>query len=103
MSSTFLFLVLLNEMRRLGKSYALLFLFLFLIKGMGWVCLEATTGGVLQKRILQYLQENTCVAVFYNNVSGFVKMRLHHGAFVVNVVKSSRASILKDICKWLLQ
>ena len=47
---TFLFLVLLNEMRMLGKSSVLPFLFLFLIKRTGrWVCLEAATGGVLQK------------------------------------------------------
>ena len=44
-----LFLVLLNEMRMLGKSNALPFLFLVLIKGVSGVCLEAATGGVLQK------------------------------------------------------
>ena len=49
---------------------------------MGAVCLEAATGGVPQKKmflkISQYLQQNTCVGAFFDKVSGFVKMRVHH-------------------------
>ena len=78
----FLFLVLLNEIRMLGKSSALPFLFLVLIRGMGAVYLEAATGGVPQKnmflKISQYLQQNTCVGAFFDKVLGSVKMRLHH-------------------------
>ena len=77
-----LFLVLLNEIRMLGKSSALPFLFLVLIRGMGAVYLEAATGGVPQKnmflKISQYLQQNTCVGAFFDKVLGSVKMRLHH-------------------------
>ena len=77
-----LFLVLLNEIRMLGKSSALPFLFLVLIRGMGAVYLEVATGGVPQKKmflkISQYLQQNTCVGAFFDKVLGSVKMRLHH-------------------------
>ena len=77
-----LFLVLLNEIRMLGKSSALPFSFLVLIRGMGAVYLEAATGGVPQKKmflkISQYLQQSTCVGAFFDKVLGFVKMRLHH-------------------------
>ena len=77
-----LFLVLLNEIRMLGKSSALPFLFLVLIRGTGAVYLEAATGGVPQKKmflkISQYLQQTTCVGAFFDKVLGSVKMRLHH-------------------------
>ena len=72
---------------------------------------EAATGGVLRKevllKILQYLQENTCVGVFLKQVTGlqvynFIKKRLQHRCFPVNIAKFLRTPILKNICERLL-
>ena len=67
---TFFFLVLLNKMRMLGKSNVLPFLFLVLIKGMGrWSVSRSSHRKYSKKKlflkILQYLQENTCVGVSF--------------------------------------
>ena len=61
---TFLFLVLLNEMRMLGKSSVLPFLFLFLIKRTGrWGVSRSSHRRCSSKKLFlktsQYLQENT--------------------------------------------
>ena len=89
----------------LGKSSALPFLFLVLIKGMGGVYLEVVTGGFYKKYVLEnfsiFTGKHPCWSVF-NSTSGFVKMKLHHRGFLVNVVKSLRAPILKIISEWLV-
>ena len=48
-------------------------------------------------KISQYSQENTCV-----RVSLFIKNRLQHSCFLVNIAKFWRASIMKNICERLL-
>ena len=53
------------------------------------------------------MQENICVGVFFNNGAGFqggnfIKMRLQHRCFPVNIAKFLRTPILKNISKQLL-
>ena len=56
--------------------------------------LEAATRVILYKKLLlkisQYLQENTCVGV------SFIKRRLQHRYFPVNIAKCLRTPILKN-------
>ena len=48
-------------------------------------------------KISQYSQENTCL-----KACNFIKKRLQHRHFSVNIAKFLRTPILKNICKWLL-
>ena len=61
---------------------------------------EAGTGVVLYKKlllkILQYSQENTCVGV------SFIKRRVQHRCFPVNIAKCLRTPILKNSYEWRL-
>ena len=61
---------------------------------------KAATGGVPYKKmllkILQYLQENTCVGVF--QACNFIKKRLQCRCFPVNIAKFLRTLIFKNIC-----
>ena len=68
---------------------------------------EAAIGGVLKKKLFlklsQYSQENSCVGIFFNKVSGlqafnFIKKRLQHWCISVNIAKFLRKPILKNIC-----
>ena len=57
--------------------------------------------------ILQILQQNTCVGVSFNKVTGFkacnvIEKRLRHKCFLVKFAKFSRTPILKNICEQLL-
>ena len=48
---------------------------------------------------LQYSQENTFIGVSSYN---FIKKRVQHSCFPVNITKFSRTPILKNICEELL-
>ena len=48
-------------------------------------------------KILQYLQENTCLESLFNKLAG-----LQHRCFSVNIAKFLRTPILKSICEQLL-
>ena len=71
---------------------------------------EATTGGVLQKKmfwkIWKILWENTCVGVFLltreNIIKKYIKNRLQHRCFLVEFAKFLRTPIPKNICERLL-
>ena len=60
-------------------------------------------------KILQYPQKNTCVGVFFlnRNVSlqswNFMKERLQHSFFPVNIAKFLKTPILEIICKQLFE
>ena len=54
-----------------------------------------------------YSQENTCVESCFNKVAGlkacdFIKKRLQHRCFSVNIARFIRKPILKNISEWLL-
>ena len=58
-------------------------------------------------KILQYSQENTCVGSRFNRLAGFktcnfIKKRLQHWCFPMNIAKFLRTLILKKICEQLL-
>ena len=58
-------------------------------------------------KISQYSQKKTCAGVFQVCVEGlqaryFIKKRLQHRCFPVNIAKFLRTPILKNICEWLL-
>ena len=65
--------------------------------------------GILQKKfllkILQCLQENTCVEVYFINNSedpkacNYIKKRLQHKCLPVNTAKFLRTTILNEICE----
>ena len=58
---------------------------------------EAATGGVLQ-----YSQENTCVGASLVSLSvNFIKKKLQHRYFPVNMTKFLRRPILKNISERL--
>ena len=50
-------------------------------------------------KISQYLQYNTCAGVSGVN---FIKKRLQHKCFPVNITEFSKTPISKNICEWLL-
>ena len=59
-------------------------------------------------KILQYSQKNTCVRVFFNENPGlqscnFIKERLQHRCFSVNIAKFLRIPILKEIYERLFE
>ena len=56
---------------------------------------------------LQYLQENTCAGVFFNKVAGckacnFIKKRLQHRCFPVNIAKLLGKTFFIEQLLWLL-
>ena len=58
-------------------------------------------------KISQYSQENTCVSVSFYKVAGlqacnFIKKRLQHWCFPVNIAKYLGTPILRNICEQLL-
>ena len=58
-------------------------------------------------KISQYLQENICVKVSFNQVAGlqvciFIKKRFQHRCFSVSIEKFKKTRILKKICEQLL-
>ena len=58
-------------------------------------------------KISQCSLENTCVGVFLYKIAGlkacnFIKKRLQHRYFSVNIAKFLRITILKNICERLL-
>ena len=70
---------------------------------------RTATRGVLEKKLLfiisQYSQENSCVGGFFLiklQAFSFIKKRLQHSCFPVNIAKFLRTPILKKICKRLL-
>ena len=73
---------------------------------------EAASGGVLYKKLFlkisQYSQEKTYIGVsLFNKVAGFqactfIKKRLYHRCFLVNITKFLRMPTWKNICEWLL-
>ena len=72
---------------------------------------EAATGGVLWKKLFLKIshnsQETICVEVSFNKVAGllaciFIKKRLQHRFFLVNIAKFLRTPILKNSCERLL-
>ena len=66
----------------------------------------ATWGDLLKKLLLNVLQCSMLGSLFNEaadlNVCIFIRKRLKHGCFHVNIAKFLRASILKNICKRLL-
>ena len=86
----------------LGKSYVLPFLFLVLVKGMGrWGESRSSHRRCSKKIFLKnftiFTRKHLCWSLF-NKVAGFIKMRLQHRGFLVNIVKSLRVLILKNGC-----
>ena len=72
---------------------------------------KAVTRDVMQKKLFlkisQYSQENTCVGVFFNKVTGLqdsnlIRKRLQHICFPEICKKNLVSPILKSICKRLL-
>ena len=58
-------------------------------------------------KISQKSQENTCVGVSFNKISGlnaynFITKRLQHRCFPVNIAKFLRTTIFKEHLQWLL-
>ena len=58
-------------------------------------------------KILEYSQENTCVGGIFNSVAGlktcnFIKKRLQHRHFPVNIAKFSRTAFFIEHLQWLL-
>ena len=61
------------------------------------ICSEATTRGVLQFKISEILQKNTCFD--HLQACRFIKKRLQHSHFPWKFPKSSRTPFLKNICE----
>ena len=80
--------MLLNEMRMLCESNALPFLFLVLIKEMGGVPRSSNRRCFAIKLFRNIYKKTLVLESFLNNVSGFVKIRLHHRVFLVNIMNS---------------
>ena len=62
---------------------------------------------VPKARTSQYSQENTCTGVFSNEVASlkdcnYIKERLQHGCFPVNIAKFLRTAFLTEHLRWLL-
>ena len=64
----------------------------------------------LFSKISQYSQENTCVGISFLikmlwdvHSCSFIKKRLQHLCFPVNIAKFLRAPVLKNICEWLFE
>ena len=58
-------------------------------------------------KISQYSQENNCFSVSVNKVAGlkicnFIKKRLQHSCFPVNIVKFSETPLFTEHLRWLL-
>ena len=58
-------------------------------------------------RTSQYSQESTCIEVFSNEVASlkdcnYIKKRLQHGCFPVNIAKFLRTAFLTEHLRWLL-
>ena len=72
---------------------------------------EAAARGVLSEKlflnILQYSQESTCCSSLFKKVAdlkpcNFIKKKLQHRCFSVNIAEFLRTPILKNICERLL-
>ena len=50
----------------------------------------------------QYSHKNTFVGVSFHKACSFIKNKLQHGCFPVNIVKFLRTHFLKNICERLL-
>ena len=74
------------------------------------ICTEAATGGVLQKRCSQkfrkFYRKTLLFESLFNKVTGlracnFIKKRLQHSSFPVQLDKFLKTSLLKNICERL--